>query len=127
MKENYYLFNLRKRARLLRWLVFLTLAICHSDLFAQREFNIFFNSNDFETTLTDGKVSLSTTKPFAGYSGDTSKPAFPLFPYCILIPEDSTSLKYNVSFESSLVHSNVDVEKNEPVMTTNGEIVGSIQ
>lgn len=111
----------------MRWHMFLFLLVFHVDLFAQREFNINFNNNDFVTTLTNGKINLNTTRPFAAYSGDTSKPAFPLFPYSILIPEDSTSLQYTVTYESSLVYSNVDIEKNQPVMTTNGEVIGEIK
>ncbi|MBR5688486.1 MAG: hypothetical protein IKX36_11120, partial [Prevotella sp.] len=127
MKTNYFFCNHGKRIMSMRWHMLLFLLVFHVDLFAQREFDINFNNNDFVTTLTNGKVSLKTSKPFAAYSGDTSKPAFPLFPYCILIPEDASSLQYTVTFESSLVYSNVDVEKNQPVMTTNGEVIGEIK
>lgn len=127
MKKTRLHLRVKRKNKSLKWLLFLLFAFYCFSLSAQREFDIYFNSSDFETTSNNGKIYLNTFKPLAAYSDDTSKPAFPLFPCNILIPEDSISIIYNVSFESNLIFSDVDIEKNQPAMTTNGEIIENFQ
>lgn len=95
-------------------------------MFAQREFDIYFNKDDFKTELSNGIVKVSTSNYLANYSDDTRKPAFPLYPFSILLPQDSISLEYNVSFERNLIYSNVNVEKNQPAISTNDDFIAEI-
>mgnify|MGYP002623009552 CR=1 FL=1 len=125
MKSFYTKYNRKTNSWFLGFFV-LAFIISPEISFAQREFDIYFNINDFEMTLANGEVSINTTLPFAAYSEDTRKPAFPLFPYKILIPQDSVAIQYNVTFDSNMVYSKVDVKKNQPVATTNGEIIGEV-
>lgn len=92
-----------------------------------REFDVFFNRNDFTINLSQGIATIQSATQPAIYSDDTSKPAFPLYSYKILLPEDAGSLAFNISFEKELIFTNVEVEKNAVSTTTNGVIVDEIQ
>lgn len=99
--------------------------ICLS-LQAQDRYTLKFDKANYSFSMKDNVLCIDTKESTVFYSKDTTSPAFPYSPFCILRPAGCFSDKYQVEMKKELIYENIDVEATPAVVPTRVVVTDTI-
>lgn len=101
------------------------LVFCLS-LQAQDRYTLKFDKANYSFSMKDNVLCIDTKESTVFYSEDTTSPAFPYSPFCILRPAGCFSDKYQVEMKKELIYENIDVEATPAVVPTRVVVTDTI-
>ncbi len=101
-----------------RFIFLVALLYCYVQVYAQTTVNIKFDFKDFQLSQSANLGSVKTTLGDIKVVGDTLDPALPYFPCRLLIPENISQVKCDISFDTVLVSNNITLLGNPPASRT---------
>ena len=88
-----------------------------------KTYTIRFDKTDYDINVSNGVVNIEKKEGFTFHDDDRKGPALPYSIYRILRPQNTSSDDFKVSFKSSLIHENVNIEANPQLASTNSTMI----
>lgn len=97
----------------------LILSLALVSTISAKTYTIRFDKADYDINVSNGVVNIEKKEGFTFHDDDRKGPALPYSIYRILRPQNTSSDDFKVSFKSSLIHENVNIEANPQLASTN--------